>query len=390
MKANKRSARLPQLFALAGFASSSLTGCLSQAELDAMNGAFGMGADAPSAVMPPNVEPSCFNERFVQPQAEISRSIDILFVMDTSGSMDNNRAKVADGLSSFVAELPPEVDYQVGVMLAHGSRSAWSGKLFNYQNNMIFSSSTMAIGTIQSSLRSMVLNTPRDSSGEQGEEGMYSLFKGLTNNFQVNQQAGFFRPHAALAVIFVSDENDLCAPYAGLTTTPGLTSAEKTIRNRDCRGGIPVDQIISKVKEVQGERPFLFGAVTHQQLNYSDSAGNDSYGYGIMEIIQATSGVSTEINDGSYTQGLSNMGKLATTKLNLLVDFTLAHPDVDPASITTYVDGAQIDFAFDSAQNDVHLSSGGGAQSVIDINYCISETPAPVPTPTPTFTIPVS
>jgi cell division septation protein DedD len=311
----------------------------------------------------------------------ISRSIDILFVMDTSGSMDDNRAKVADGLSSFVAELPADVDYQVGVMLAHGSKSAWSGNLFKYGNTTIFSSKTMSISSIQGQLKSMVLNTPTDAYGEQGEEGSYSLMKGLTTQLATNQKAGFFRPNAALAVIFVSDENDICAPYVGQPTMPGLTSAEKKIRTRDCSTGIATNQVVAQVKALQGTRPYMFGAVAHEQLNYSDSAGNDSYGFGYMDIVQATSGVSTEINDGSYTQGLSTMGKLATIKLNLVLDYTLAHLNVDPTSIQTHVDGLPVPFTYDAAGNDVHLSTGGGPLSTVDVNYCLK--PAPTPTPNP-------
>ena len=211
---------------------------------------------------------SCFNERFVQPAAEISRSIDILFVMDTSGSMDDNRSKVADGIAAFVAELPTGVDYQIGVMLAHGSKSSWSGKLFKYNNTSIFSSQSSCVSDISTQLKNMVLHTPVDAYGEQGEEGSYSLIKGLTTNLAANRTAGFFRTNAALAVVFVSDENDICAPYANMTTTPGLTSAENTIRTRDCKGGIATGSVIAAVKSAQGDRPYLFGAVVHKTLGY--------------------------------------------------------------------------------------------------------------------------
>ncbi len=374
-----------KVFRTLGVAASlvTLTACLTPEELKTVGRSFQL-EDDPSQIPTPPVAPACFNERFVQPQAEISRSIDILFVMDTSGSMDDNRAKVAEGISAFVGELPAEVDYQIGVMLAHGSRSSWSGKLFRYGANTLFKSSAKSIGTIQTELRDMVLHTPVDSGGEQGESGTYSLIKGLTTHLAANQTAGFFRSDAALAIVFVSDENDICAPYIDQPTLPGLTNAERTLRTRDCAAGITANQVLDQVKAVQGTRPYLFGAVIHQSPTYSDARGNDSHGWGYSEITTATSGVTTEINDGNYTTGLANMGRLATIKLNLILDYTLAHTDIDPSTIKAYVDGGEVNFTYDPVANDVHLSSGGGALSTVDLNYCMNPAPAPSPSPSPT------
>src|SRR5205823_6261736 len=132
-----------------------LTGCMSPEELAALNTSLDLGDTSVANIPAPDVGPSCFNERFVQPEAQVSRSIDILFVMDTSGSMSDNRAKLADGISSFVAELPAGVDYRVAVMLAHGSKSSWSGKLFKYSGHTIFNSQSSCITDIKTQLKDM-------------------------------------------------------------------------------------------------------------------------------------------------------------------------------------------------------------------------------------------
>src|SRR5687768_4702038 len=49
---------------------------------------------------------ACMSERFVQPEAEVVRKIDILFVTDTSGSLADERGQVADGIDAFVSQLP--------------------------------------------------------------------------------------------------------------------------------------------------------------------------------------------------------------------------------------------------------------------------------------------
>jgi hypothetical protein len=109
--------------------------------------------------------------------------------------------------------------------------------MFKYGSDMIFSSKTMSVSSISSRLKDMVLHAPADDRGEQGEMASYSLMKGIGANYAANQASGFFRPNAALAVVFVSDENDICAPYLDypdLTNAPGLTTSEKSLRVRDC------------------------------------------------------------------------------------------------------------------------------------------------------------
>lgn len=368
-------------------------GCLTPEEKTAVDATFAQLADpAADPITAPAPAPACFDERFAQPDAVVSRSIDLVFVMDTSGSMADNRTKVADGISAFVGELPLDVDYRIGVVLAHGSHSAWSGKVFTLGGYTVLDSQSQSLSVIQAQLRNMALNAPRDISPEEGEEGSYSLMKALTTQLAYNQSKGFFRPTAALAVVFVSDENDICAPYVGLPAMPGLTANERTLRNRDCAGGISTATVINQVKTQQGDRPYLFGAVTHVELGYTDQAGNDGYGYGYIDIVQASNGVSTEINDGSYTAGLSSMGRLATIKLNLLMDYTLARTNINASSIHAWVDGVAVTSIYDPNTHDVHLADGGGARSVVDVNYCLEAdvvtpptgNPTPSATPTPT------
>ena len=113
----------------------------------------------------------------------------------------------------------------------------------------------------------------------------------------------------------------------------------------------------------------------------------------------------SRINDGGYVTGLASLGQLATTKLNLILDYTLAHTGVDPSTLKAHVDGTSVGMMYDPSGNDIHLVSGGTALSVVDINYCLkqvvpaptpspspssSPTPVPTPTPTPTFIPPVS
>src|SRR6185369_6429602 len=117
--------------------------------------------------------------------------------------------------------------------------------------------------------KQIMLNAP-DYNGEQGEMGSYALLKALSPATLAESRAlGFFRTDAALAVVTISDENDICAVYPNPLPTnytlhsspyanmPGMTSAENTIRKRDCATGITTDQVINAIKGVQGDRPYV-------------------------------------------------------------------------------------------------------------------------------------
>jgi len=66
-------------------------------EQAAIDRAFAQGVNAGPADPLPSPPPACFAVRFTQPEAEITRKIDLIFVTDTSGSLVEERGE-SDGL----------------------------------------------------------------------------------------------------------------------------------------------------------------------------------------------------------------------------------------------------------------------------------------------------
>ncbi|MGZ3711272.1 MAG: hypothetical protein ACXVBE_05925, partial [Bdellovibrionota bacterium] len=376
-----------------------LTGCeLTPAAQEAINAAFGTTPTSTdtSVGISPTTGGSCYVDQFSQPAEQISHSVDILFIADTSGSMQPKRAKVADALYAFVGALPAGVDYRIGVVLAHGSNDPNSGRLYSTgANPKVLDSSTASQATIQNQLKQIMLAAP-DYNGEQGEMGSYALIKSLSPAKLAESRAlGFFRQDAALAVVTISDENDICAIYpnplpagynlhsAPYASMPGMTNIENTIRTRDCASGLSTDAVINAIKTVQGDRPYAIGAVIHPDVNYTDAGGNDSYGWGYGQVVDTSHGVLVNIGDADFTSGLSSIGALTTTKINLLSEFTLTHQNVDASTIKPTVDRVATLFDYNASQNEVHLFDLGHARSSIEIQYCLN---APVTTDTGTAT----
>lgn len=363
-----------------------LTGCqLTAEEKDAIDAAF----EGPEAkqVPAPNVEPECFNERFVQPEAEVTRKLDLLFVTDTSGSLDIERGKIADGIDGFIAALPNNVDLQVSVMLAHSSRSNHSGRLWKSgPHPYVLSTNSMSVSTIREHLRYNLTQVSDDRFGDGGEESFYSFSYGLEKGPLTSSRAhGFFREDAALAVVFISDENEICYVYPqGVKRVPDPEGLELSAFKRDC-AGISHLSVRDKIKQLQGDRPYLVGAIIYNTNNYPRS-GENEFGYGYADLVELTHGVSVDMATGHYVEGLSRIGTLASVKLRLVTDFTLARKDIDLTSLKVFVDGKESVYAYNEQLNEVHLEQPGESRSVVDINYCMKPAPQPTPTPTPTIT----
>jgi hypothetical protein len=165
---------------------------------------------------------------------KISKKLDILFVVDTSASLRLGPKKSREGgelpqiarqMGNFVSRLDPDTDYRIGVVLGHGPQSRYYGKLFSAgKNDPAFldysqyraqeaarGGSTEQIEArvrqrISQALEKKMMSVPDDKSDAQGEALMLNLYK-------IAQQPKLCRKGASLAVIAVTDEQDVCYAY---------------------------------------------------------------------------------------------------------------------------------------------------------------------------------
>lgn len=177
------------------------------------------------------------------------RKVDILWVIDSSGSMESKQQRLKSKISEFISELlkaNPPIDFHIGVIstdtdsaLTRGQLRPWSvgslsgnfisctpqqagGLLCNTSPNV--ASATSSAEAAFNSMANVGL------SGSAQERGLYAAYLALTNPDNTNAQGTrFIRPDAALYVIFVSDEDDAsCNPVvrqATCTADPGCRCA---------------------------------------------------------------------------------------------------------------------------------------------------------------------
>ncbi len=140
-----------------------------------------------------------------------SANVDILWVVDNSASMENEQLNLAGSFSKFMTFLDENgsrIDYHIGVIStdmevdAAGAcvNAGHCGQLLG--NPLVIDPSTPdLLGVFEANV-----NVGIDGGGN--EMGLLAAHAALTEPLVNGHNAGFLRPDASLAVIFVSDEDD--------------------------------------------------------------------------------------------------------------------------------------------------------------------------------------
>ncbi len=173
------------------------------------------------------------------------RKVDILWVIDSSGSMGPKQARLAANFDGFMQQLVnanPPIDFHIAVTTTDTDDVAVRGKLRTWslsgqtddfiactpQNGGSITCNTGSTGAAVTAFGQM---SQVGTAGSPQERGLYSAYLALTNVFNLSTEAvtRFVRPDAALYVVMVSDEDDSsCSPMTRqsfCTADPGCRCA---------------------------------------------------------------------------------------------------------------------------------------------------------------------
>ncbi len=326
----------------------------------------------------------CTIDKFKQnSQQEQVKKVDILFVMDHSGSMRDDWERVANNIRHMVKELPADLDIHYSVLL--GSASSHKGKLFAGQGvPVVISNKSNSVNKVASYLqRTFAHGMQVNDSVAYGEAPFLSLYHAVTTHAQANQKLGFFRPDAALSVIFMSDEHEVGFPFPD-PQAPGLpprcdAALEDAVKREHYdKAGINLDLVFNATKALKGDMPILtssFVNLTKDDLFRRNSKNAkclyDTLGYGYFEMVAKTKGVLFSIQ-ADKAEGMSRCGKVLRERLALMKEFPLSKPadKVDPATIIAAVDGSKVSHEYRVANNVVFIENSGVYGSQIEIQHC--------------------
>lgn len=344
------------------------------------------GTSGGGAQFPPQPARVCTIDKYKQGTGEQTlKKVDILFMMDHSGSMSDDWERVANNMQELVKQLPSDTDIHYAVIL--GDVGYWKGKLYAPSGYpVVLDNQKMKVQEISQKLHKTFVEGMKVSDASQGEALFYSLYYAVTTNAVANQKLGFFRPDAALSIIFMSDEQEVGSPFPSRATlaAQGLPyrcdeKFEDGIK-RDYydKKSINVDSTYAAVKALKGDFPVkthAFINITAQDLfkrnNRNASCLYDSLGYGYKEIVDKSKGVLFSIQENK-ADGLARCGKAIKESLSIIHDFQLSKPanKVDPLMISAMVDGGPVAHNYIASSNTVHLDNAGVANSLVEIQHC--------------------
>lgn len=300
------------------------------------------------------------------------KKIDILWVVDNSGSMDTSQQNLANNFTSFIGQFNQKgYDFHMAVVTTDG----WE-KRFN-------SSSTKArikdgVGATHTGVFVMDKNTPNmtsvfstnikvGTSGNGDERPLDSFRYALQDSFNFGK--GFRRDDAFLAVVIVSDEEDFSHTGSSFNesySNPGLmpiTDFTTVLDNYTLRlAGQAANYSVS--------------SITVPDAACSTQLSTDGFvrkiGTRIMQLADATGGVK-----GSLCSNFgSTLSLISESILTLSSSFTLARVPVESSIVVTVngltvVKDASNGWTFNAATNAVefHGSAIPAANSDIKISF---------------------
>lgn len=319
----------------------------------------------------------CYVDQYAPDADSINRKLDIIVVPDTSGSIREERSKIALGFDKFVNSLPSEVDYRIGVILGHSGNSPKSGKLFQRDDEpLVLDSKAQSIDDILYDLNEKLKSPAGDGYSDGGEMGLYSLQNALQNNLDEIREYGVFREDAALAIVFIADEQDICFDYPeDITPVRDPQRKEERAHDKYCRdsdGNLTITPagVLEKIKEVNGEKPLVLGAVIYNNKNTIPFFGENEIGYGYKELVELSGGITIDMANGDYGDGLTNLGTIAQASVKPENTFNLKTSGIDLASIRVTVDGSDVGYSYLAETNQILLDNERSPFSVARVEYC--------------------
>ncbi len=242
-------------------------------------------------------------------QAENAGKVDILIIADNSASMDKEQKKMASRFTNFISAIK-DLDYQIGITTTDlsgplGSGFATDGRLVNYtgtsekiltpktpNSEQLFLKTIQREETIDCSSRS---KPPYCPSGD--EEPLRAMISAIDQRATAN--LGFFRDTVDLAIVVLSDEDEMSDGTSPNTTRPGTVLNAFKAAFQDTKKMMVHGIIIQP-----GDKKCL-----KAQKAESPSGNAGYYGNNVNALAKSTGGRTYSICASDYGTNLSSISQ---------------------------------------------------------------------------------
>ncbi len=265
-------------------------------------------------------DPRCKREKFRQ-AAEETKKLDIVWIIDNSGSMGDEQTSLGSNFSAFIDDfITKNVDFKMGITTTDVSSADRKGRMVTGSDIKLTSAKAQQNeAQFKSDFRSLVRVGTNGSGNEKGLEASEGFMQKHANTF--------LRQDAYLAVVIISDEEDQ-SPKSVAAYTDYL----KQFKNND--GLVKVYSIV----DVNNTNCCQSGITTGSE-RYKAASNN-------------TAGVIGDIRDDFHSV-LANMGE---SIINLLDSFALSN-EPEEGSLKVYVNGAETqNYTYDAASRSIKFN----------------------------------
>jgi hypothetical protein len=327
------------------------------------------------------------SQNFQQAAETVNNKIDILWVVDNSGSMDSLQANLNRNFSSFINNFQSKgFDFQLGVTTS----DAYLGGT-NFYNDL--GRSMLRDGATINSvskhtgfpiltpatpdlLSAFITNATQGSAGSGDERVFSSLVEALNNP----RNHSFHRPGAFTAVIILSDEDDFSD---AIGTTQANARAEGGGHDQDYSNTnlMKTDELVSYLDAMTAStaknRMYNVSAITVADQACQTAHAKDStsaiIGKRYIELATKTNGVIGSVCDASYASSL-NFIQQRIVELTTL--FKLAKVP-NASTLKVLVNGVQVasdatnGWTYNSDANAIafHGSAVPSASAAINVSF---------------------
>jgi hypothetical protein len=262
----------------------------------------------------------------------VPQKIDILWVVDNSGSMESSQTALTSNFSRFIQKFQTmNYDFRMAVT----TTDAWVGQLYNQPSWLRLRdgadgrhSGVFVMNRATPNLSDVFLTNATQGISGSGDERAFSSFQYVLN---YAGNSDFRRPDAFLAVIIVSDEDDFSA-----NTTTYLNNNYNDSRL------IPVSYYKNYLDGFAGAGNYNVNAITimdtacRDYLNASSSGRRIGVRY--IQLVDMTGGAKTSLC-GDFGDSLQLISDTIISQRPANVDFKLGREPIE-SSIVVKLNGA--------------------------------------------------
>ena len=267
-------------------------------------------------------------------------AVDILFVVDNSGSMSGNQTSLKNNFDDFIAVfVSAGVDYHVALITTDQSE---------FVGNVITSADADPITEFSDQIDLI------GYSGSAHEKGLWYSYESTSSGGDAasGSSTGFFRSSAKLVVVYVSDEADFSHSASGGGGSTSLSHSDYSAHLLSLKSSSD----LINAHAVIGDYPS--GCSTN---------GGATFGDGYYDVVNDLGGTIMSIcaDDWSVT-----METLATDSM-AIVTFPLSDYPIEESVEVTVNGFVSTDWIYDSSANSVTFTVAPAEGSIVDITYAV-------------------